>query len=477
MRVDRVPFDLRQIVREVAELLGRRRDAVDLYVDYGPDVPGGFLGDPGRLRQVLMNLMGNALKFTEQGHVVVTVTQSRAAPEPGTVALRIEVEDSGPGISPEVMGRLFEPFTQADASTTRRFGGTGLGLAISRRLVELMGGDIGVESQPGQGARFFVTLNLAPDPAAPAPPLRSLAGRRALVVDDDSRGRGVVVRCLERAGLETLAVATAPEALALLERERFDIAVIDDRLPDMDGLLLCELIRIDDAWSRTRLLLLASAHIRGVAESRALDRYVVKPVMPDYLVDCVAGLLEGSVSPAALPAPATAKAAEGNTGRAAQSGPELVRPRPVASGLIHRRVLLAEDNVVNQQVAQRMLEKLGCRIDLAGDGAEAVQMWRHFDYDLIFMDCQMPDLDGLEATRAIRQEEAGTGRPAIPIIAMTANAMDADRTDCLGAGMDDYLSKPVSQQELAATLERWAPAQPPRDMSLEPPRAAGGTPR
>lgn len=460
LKVDAVPFDLRQAVREVVELLGRRRHAVDLYVDYPLEVPSALVGDPGRVRQVLMNLVGNALKFTERGHVLVIVEALAEDPltahEDAAVRLRITVEDTGPGVAADTQSRLFQPFTQADASTTRRFGGTGLGLAISRRLVELMGGEIGVDSEPGQGSRFYFTVRLsrAAGQTPEQPWLALLQNRRALVVDDDARGRGTLAATLRSAGMQTVALASAPAALERLEQESFDVALIDDQMPDMDGLLLCELLRIDSAWRDMSLVLLCRADSRGADESRAVDRYLVKPVMPEYLLEEVARLLSAAEDAVAPHAPA------GIT--AVQPGPAGApdQPRPADASLA--RVLLAEDNPVNQQVAVRMLEKLGCRIDVAENGAEALEMWRHFAYDVIFMDCQMPELDGLEAARAIRREEPRLRRARTPIVAMTANAMHQDRSDCLAAGMDDYLSKPVRQEDLHAMLASWLPQDLPR---------------
>jgi len=464
LKVDASSFDLRLTVREVVELLGRRRSAVDVYVDYPAAVPGQLIGDPGRVRQVLMNLVGNALKFTQQGHVLVAVAGTVEAGDDGAALarLRVTVADTGPGISPAAQGKLFQPFTQADASTTRRFGGTGLGLAISRRLVALMGGEIGLNSEPGAGSRFNFTLNL---PCAEAdkcpPPSPTLADRRVLLVDDNDCGR-VLGRYLRGAGAAVVTASSAAAALERLESEEFELALIDDQMPNMDGLLLCELIRIDATWAAMRLVLMCSADVRGVDDSRAVDRCIVKPLMPDYLLQELAALLDGRRSTQTapqLPAPVAAR-----PGQAGAAAPFAAVPQPAPrvgrDGDREPRVLLAEDNVVNQQVAVRMLKKLGCNIDVAVNGAEAVDMWRHFDYDAIFMDCQMPELDGLEAARELRRQEASLGRTRTPIIAMTANAMHQDRSDCLAAGMDDYLAKPVRRDDLAAILTAWISAPP-----------------
>lgn len=467
LKVDASPFDLRLAVREVVELLGRRRSAVDVYVDYPPALPGQLIGDPGRVRQVLMNLVGNALKFTQRGHVLVAVAGTVETGDDGTMLARltVSVADTGPGIAPAAQGKLFQPFTQADASTTRRFGGTGLGLAISRRLVELMGGEIGLDSEPGVGSRFYFTLNLpcaeagAKTGPAAAP---TLTGQRVLLVDDNACGREVLGCHLRGAGAEVTAVPSAAAALERLESEAFDLALIDDQMPNMDGLLLCELIRIDATWAAMRLVLMCSADVRGVDDSRAVDRCIVKPLMPDYLLQELAALLTGQRSTQAVPqVPAAAAPRPGQAGAlpplAAVPQPA---PRVARDADREPRVLLAEDNLVNQKVAVRMLEKLGCSIDVAVNGAEAVDMWRHFDYDAVFMDCQMPELDGLEAAREIRRQETSLGRLRTPIIAMTANAMHQDRSDCLAAGMDDYLAKPVRREDLAAMLAAWVSAPP-----------------
>ncbi len=476
LRVDELPFDLRQCVREVVDLLGRRRSPVDLYVDYPSQVPGWLVGDAGRVRQVLVNLVGNALKFTRSGHVAVTVesldASAAAGPPDGRVRLKVSVTDTGPGIPESARSSVFEPFTQADASATRRFGGTGLGLAISRRLVELIGGEIGLESSPGQGSCFWFTLNLPPAEPVASLPAPSLQGVRVLLVDDDACGRDIHRRCLASAGAAVTAVASAPDALQRLEGEQFDLALIDDQMPDMDGLLLSELIRIDPGWARMRIVLMCTTGIRGVDESDAVDRALVKPLMPDYLIqELTALLVEGTAersartsrqARAAVPlhgdrplGPTTEPAAETGAETVPAPGAAAAHPEPP-------RLLLAEDNLVNQQVAVRMLEKLGCRVDVAASGAEAVELWQRFAYDLVFMDCQMPELDGLAAARQIRALEAAGERSRTPIVAMTANAMDQDRADCLAVGMDDYLSKPVNQAELAGVLARWAFRAPGR---------------
>ncbi len=466
LKVDATPFDLRVAIRDVVDLLGRRRNPVDVYIDYPLALPSRLVGDQGRVRQVLMNLVGNALKFTERGHVLVSVSGEVLPGTPGDgprARLQIAVEDTGPGIDAGARSQLFEPFTQADASTTRRFGGTGLGLAISRRLVELMGGEIGLDSEPGVGSTFRFSLELPcadVGPAPQAPP--QLAGRRLLLVDDNARGRDVLAGYLRGAGMTVVTAGSGPEALTELEGGSFDMALIDDQMPNMDGLLLCELIRIDSTWADVKLVLMCAADFRGVDESRAVDRCLVRPLMPDQLLRDLAMTLDAAPAASAgrRDPPAAAGLGGGDGAQAAGPRPAPERRGPAPYGGGARRVLLAEDNAINQKVAVRMLEKLGYRIDVAADGEEAVDLWRHFDYAAVVMDCQMPRLDGLEASRRIRDLEREQGRPRTPIIAMTANAMHQDRSDCLAAGMDDYLAKPVRQDDLAATLGRWLPAEP-----------------
>lgn len=437
------PFDLRVAISEVMELLAGNV-AVDLYVDYPTEVSSHLLGDVGRVRQVLMNLVGNALKFTEQGHVLVRVEDAAPASKLDVslrsfARLKVSVTDTGPGISTDVQQRLFESFTQADASTTRRYGGTGLGLAISKRLVELMGGEIGVISTPSSGSTFHFTLNLPTyfeDQTRLIPAI--LSDKRALVVEDNPIGQHIYQQALEKVGVTVAVAASGREALDLIgQSARFDFVVLDYHMPEMDGLHLAEALRAAEATRDLRLIMLSSSDIRGNRALDLLDGYGVKPVLQNTLY----GLIER-----ALGAPATRDIAT-----------MVGQNRTVRSVATDHRVLLAEDNVVNQKVAVRMLEKLGCRVDVAANGVEAVAMWEQFPYAMVFMDCQMPDMDGLEATRQIRQLELVDDRHT-PIVAMTANAMPKDQDDCLAAGMDDYLAKPVKTSQIQKMLERWREA-------------------
>ncbi len=434
------PFDLRVAVGEVMELLAANV-AVDLYVDYPSDVPSHLLGDVGRIRQVLMNLVGNALKFTERGHVLVRVEDLSPAGSKSPLLrsfarLKISVSDTGPGISPTAQAALFDSFTQADASTTRRYGGTGLGLAISKRLVELMGGEIGLVSEPGKGSTFYFTLNLptyVEDHVNRLP--NGLDSKRALVVEDNPVGQKIYQRALERAGVDVVLADSGAIALARIDDAGpFDFVVLDYHMPEMDGLELAACLRARADCAGMRLIMLSSSDIRGDASLQMLDGYGVKPVLQNTLYALIERALGAKDQPT--------------------KSVEVVPDDDESIGSAGHRVLLAEDNVVNQKVAVRMLEKLGCVVDVAANGVEAVAMWEQFPYAMVFMDCQMPDMDGLEATRQIRQLEMVDDRHT-PIVAMTANAMPKDQEDCLAAGMDDYLAKPVKTGQVAATLERW----------------------
>jgi PAS domain S-box-containing protein len=456
MELESVEFDLRRSIREVMDAFKEQAHArgLELACLIHPDVPEALKGDPGRLRQVLNNLVGNALKFTEAGEVVVRATMAEPSAA-GPLALRFEISDTGIGITPEAQVRLFEPFVQADGSTTRRYGGTGLGLAISRQLVTLMGGAIGVRSQPGVGSTFYFTARFAPASAkgaGQAPRRASLAGHRVLIVDDNETNRTILRQQLTHWGLGTASAENGETALVALRAASsagapFDVVILDMQMPGMDGLTLARRIKDDPALRAARLVLLTSfGHIGQGREARAagITGYLTKPVDEADLHDCLVDVIFG-------------------------------RPRGEAQALVTRhsiredrpgpeaRVLVAEDNEVNQKVAVRTLEKLGYQVDVVSDGREAVMACAWNVYAAVLMDNQMPVMDGFEATAKIRERE-GTSRHT-PIIAMTASAMPGDRERCLRAGMDDYVSKPVSPESLSEALSRFvprAPAAPPK---------------
>jgi PAS domain S-box-containing protein len=445
--LETLDFALRPAIEDVLELLAETADSkgLELACLVHADVPRWVAGDPGRLRQILTNLVGNAVKFTDTGEVVVRATL--AAETADDALVRFDVTDTGVGIPEEAQHRLFQAFSQADSSTTRKYGGTGLGLAISKRLVALMGGTIGVESTPGQGSTFWFTVRLPKRPAPPdatGAPLSTLRGLRVLCVEDSATHRAVLAAHLTAWGLQVECVADGSQALARLraahhETRPYALVLLDHRMPGMDGIMVARAITADPVLHTTPLVLLSSVghRLHGAdARQAGLAAVVTKPVRQAHLYDCLAAVMGATAAPrAASPAP--------------PHGLPAVPP-------VRARVLVAEDNVVNQKVAVRLLEKLGCRVDVVANGREALQALARIAYDLIFMDCQMPEMDGYAATAAMRQREAATGRRT-PIIAMTANAMPGDREWCLTAGMDDYVSKPVQAAALLAMVEKWGP--------------------
>jgi two-component system, sensor histidine kinase and response regulator len=383
------------------------------------------------------------VKFTERGEVVVHADLVEQTDHDALI--RFSITDTGIGIAPEVRDRLFQSFSQADGSTTRRYGGTGLGLAISKRLVEMMGGAIGVESDPGRGSAFWFTVRLAKRPVPPTARqvnLAELRRLRVLGVDDNATNRALLAGQLGAWGMHVECVANAFRALECLrlahrEGRPYDLAILDHQMPDMDGMALARAIKSDPALAPVPLVLLASVSYRGCAEEAqhaGFNALLLKPIRQSQLYDCIATVI-GMVSE---PAPQ-----------------RLITDHPLTDPAARTRVLVAEDNAVNQRLAARMLEKRGCRVDVVANGLEAVEAVARIAYDCVFMDCQMLEMDGYVATSVIGQREAMTGMH-IPIIAMTANAMDGDRERCLAAGMDDYISKPVEPTELAAALRKWS---------------------
>ncbi len=449
LELERIEFGLRQTIEEAVELFAEPagKKGVELTCFLPNEIPDAVIGDPVRLRQVLLNLLGNSMKFTERGEVSVRV--HCLSQEADRVTLKYEVRDTGIGIPEEAQKRLFTAFTQADGSTTRRFGGTGLGLAIVRQLVHLMGGEVGIESVPGQGSTFWFTTQLGYNPkqcSKEAALSQSLAGTRVLIVDDNATNRFILEAQLQAWEAETISATSAAMALDLLkqavtEGTPVDLAILDIHMPDMDGIELSRVMKANPALRTIPLLALSSVEpdsSSGQAASSNFFAWLRKPARQSMLRDCLLRQRYASTEAAPITACAT--------------------PAPTVS---NQRVLLAEDNPVNREVALGMLEFLGCHVDLAENGQHAVEAVSTQRYDLVFMDCQMPVLDGFAATAAIRRHEAsvGTGHH-IPIIALTANAMEGDRDKCLEAGMDDYLSKPFSQEGLRAALQRWIVTKP-----------------
>ncbi|WP_459867187.1 hybrid sensor histidine kinase/response regulator [Endothiovibrio diazotrophicus] len=432
--LERIEFPLAEAVETAGTLLAEQAygKGLEFSTFLHPDLPCCVEGDPIRLRQVLANLIGNAVKFTETGAIRVAVE-----PEAGG-ATRFSVEDSGIGIAPEMLERLFQPFTQADASTTRRFGGTGLGLVICRQLVEAMGGTIDADSRPGQGSRFRVTVPLAP--TARICPIKGadLHDHRCLIVDDDATNREILASYLDTWGVEHEAAADAATALGRLcdtayRGAPFDLLLLDLHMPDTDGLQLARAVRDEPGIHQPRILLLTSGlhPDRESLDHHGIDLAIAKPLGPSRLLDAIATLFR-------------------NTGATAASPPT----PPAAEQGERRRVLLVEDNAVNRMVAGAMLKQLGCVVEEAGDGLAALARMADDPFDLVMMDIQMPRLDGLEATRRQRAREAEGGGGHQPIVALTAHALTGDREKCLEAGMDDYLTKPIQFNALRELIAR-----------------------
>jgi two-component system sensor histidine kinase/response regulator len=440
---EEIDFDLARVAEDVTKLMseGVRKTNLELTLKLDPAIPKFVRGDPTRLRQVLANLIGNATKFTEQGEVAVSVKLLISSES--DVAVYFRVEDTGIGMSAEALRGLFQPFHQADGSTTRKYGGTGLGLAISMQLIERMGGKIEVESEPGKGSAFFFTAHFGvASEQAPRPSVsKDLSGLRVLVVDDNHTNRQIITQQIAAWGIVSEAAAGGSEALTVL-RDRavnsaFDIAIIDLAMPGMDGLMLARLIKTDPDIAGTRLLMMSSIGGRGElgANAAPIEGWLIKPVKQTDLYDSLATLTTTSL-------------AVHEANRAAAE-PDTLRERRS-----HFRVLLAEDNALNQIVAGHQLLKLGYAADFVSSGVDALEALAGHPYQLVLMDCMMPEMDGFETTAELRRREAETGRHTI-VVAMTANALEGDRERCLAAGMDDYLSKPVNMKELAKTLDHW----------------------
>lgn len=457
LEIENVPFSPLALVEGVAEVLGpsahKKKLSLLSFVD--PAVPWRVRGDPVRLRQVLFNLVGNAIKFTERGHVRVEL---RTLLRAGRCVLVFRVEDTGIGLTAEAVHRLFNPFVQADGTTTRRYGGTGLGLAICKRLVNAMGGDIRVDSTPGQGATFSFEVEAEVHAAAAVTEDLRLDGLNVLVVDDDPAFVAIASTYVTGGGAQ---VATASDAAGALECMRraateghaFDVALIDLVLPDMPGTALTKAIRRDDRLAATKLVLLTAYpqdERRRQALGNGIGAYLTKPVRRDVLFQALLEAL-GRVEPV-VPA-ASARGAE----RLAPSAPSLDAARRAGS-----LILVAEDNPTNQRVVAMQLARLGYAAEVQPDGAAALAAYRGGTYALLITDCHMPELDGFELCRAIRQSEKQDDKAPLPIIAMTANALAGEAERCLEAGMDDYLAKPVTLKRLAEVIERWMPADRPR---------------
>ena len=444
LELEELDFDLRECVESVCDLLAQRAHdkGVELVTVVDERVPDALAGDAGRLRQVLMNLIGNAIKFTDSGEVAVRVDLEEATPD--RARLCFEVRDTGIGIAPEALPKLFQAFVQADGSTTRKYGGTGLGLAISRQIVGLMGGEISADSTLGVGSSFRFTARFTRrDESGEQRRARrlELSGRRVLVVDDNATNREVLARSLQGCGMAVTCSADGATALRLAldaaaRGTPYELAVLDMMMPGMDGLQLTRAIRGSPELPSMGLLLLTSVGAQGEpAEARraGVDAYLTKPVRQSQLLDSLVSMLGRGTTP--LP-----------------ETPGATSDAPVRPGA---RALVVDDNVVNRAVIVGMLESCECTAVEAANGQEAVTHTSGSEFDVVFMDCQMPVMDGFEATGEIRRREQADGRRRIPIVALTASALKGERERCLAAGMDDYLAKPVRQAELEGMVSRW----------------------
>jgi two-component system, sensor histidine kinase and response regulator len=478
LNFESLEFDPRATIEGVVEVVAERAQSrgIELVSFVEPGVPARVCGDPTRLRQVLINLVGNAVKFTERGEVFVGV--SVEAEKPSHVVVRFVVRDTGIGISEVGQRQLFRPFTQADGSTTRRYGGTGLGLVISKHIVELMGGEIGVESEEGRGSTFWFTAQFerqtggAPATAAAAPSgVARLEGSRVLVVDDNGTQRETLRRQLRGWGMRDGGAASGPEALAALRREAsagepYDLAILDAELPGFGGVELAREIKDDPALSSTRLVLLVPlSHQGAVLKSReaGVAAWLTKPVKQSQLLSSL------------LAATAQGDATQARPGKGVRQAPARpTRDAPGVEGEAAARVLVVEDNPVNRQVARYQLQRFGYAVEAVTNGREALEALAGADYDLVLMDCQMPEMDGYEAAAEIRRREGGARHT--PIIGVTAHAFEADREKCLAAGMDDYLAKPVDPAVLQNVLAHWLAAGASSPVVNGPDeRASGGS--
>ena len=455
METERVAFDLHELVQDAVELFAAQADTkgVALSAHVRRDVPVQVIGDPARLRQILHNLVANAVKFTASGEVHLRATTAAGAD--GRAWLRLSIRDTGIGMTVAQRGRLFEAFEQGDASTTRRFGGTGLGLAISRELAELLGGRFEVESEPGHGSTFtlYLPLTLAAEPAAPGsdpaaavPPPPALAGRRIWLVSPTASLREGLLDVIAQAGgaCEAFITLPMPAALAQARASGTDVVLVDDTALAPAGLEAAAwAARLDAAGLPGVLLRGLAGHPHGLRGSLTC---IYKPARPAAVIDALRRVLAQAPS----------------TGDEAPALPAAARDTPHPAATVHR-ALLVEDNPVNQLVACAMLESLGLRVTLAANGIEAIQQFSQppdaFDFEIVLMDCQMPELDGMECTRRLREIEAREGRQRTPVVAMTADGQAEVGAECTAAGMDGFLAKPVRREQLQAVLERWAPAR------------------
>ncbi|MEJ5989013.1 response regulator [Ramlibacter sp. PS3R-8] len=464
LELENVDMDLRTTIEDIVELLAERAhlQGLELACSIPPDLVTHVKGDPLRLGQVLTNLVGNAIKFTRQGAVVIRVAS--IAEDSKKVTARFEVTDTGDGISEEAQTRIFDEFSQADGSTTRKHGGSGLGLAISKQLVEMMGGQIHVQSTLGAGATFWFTCSFDKQNGqshedSHSVPLGMLTGVRALIVESTSVTRGILQSQMSNWGMTNRVAETPAQAIELLENAAarsvpYDMVVIDLGSLDADSLKLARTIRSRTDISKVRLVILTRRLADVRAAGRAdIDACLEKPVRQSVLYDCLVNVMSGQP-------------------QETHSAPAVLEPLATPPTAIRGKILLVEDNVVNQMVALGMLQMHGYDVTVAGNGREAVDAHAQAAFDLILMDCHMPEMDGFAATKQIRDRERSSIGKRVPIVALTANAMAQDREDCLAAGMDDHLSKPFSRVTMQETLDRWIPRSASRQAEAAQPAAA-----
>jgi signal transduction histidine kinase/DNA-binding response OmpR family regulator/HPt (histidine-containing phosphotransfer) domain-containing protein len=498
LELECIDFNLRTTVEDVLGQFAEQAQKKGLEITglVHAAVPTGLRGDPGRLRQILTNFVGNAIKFTKQGDVTVQAYLEKDLVD--AVVVRFEITDSGIGIPPEVQARLFQPFTQADSSTSRKYGGTGLGLAISKQLAEQMGGSVGIVSQPEHGSTFWCTARFIKQPTSSLAivPSAELTGRRVLIVDDNESNRIILHHLVTGWGMVDDQVQDAASAIALIEQQAakglsYDVAIVDMLMPGKDGLQLAKELKVHPVGSLVRLVILTSLIQRGHAElarQAGFLAYLTKPIRHDQLSNCLRTVLgmPGLVGERTLTTVTT-------------PAPPLITQHTLAEIESAPRILVAEDNLINQKLTVRILEKLGYQSDVVENGQEALAALTQNSYALVLMDCQMPLLDGLEATRLIREREQAHGNVEcgmnndecniphstlnihhprhIPIVALTANAMSGDRERCLAAGMNDYLTKPVRKEDLKGILDRWIAVSihPQATTACSPKHSTNGT--
>jgi two-component system, sensor histidine kinase and response regulator len=443
LELQHIGFDLNQSIEQTVSLLSElsHKKNIELICAVAADVPSYVKGDVNRLNQILTNLLSNAIKFTDKGEIVVKV--SSVSNENDQALLCFEVQDTGIGIDPEQQQYIFNAFSQADESTTRQYGGTGLGLAIAKQLVEMMGGQIGVFSEPGKGSTFWFTVCLDKQPidtCAMQYDLNLLRGVRVLIVDDNATNRTILHGQIISWGMRNGSAENGKQAIEMLrtaayEGSPYDIAILDVNMPDMDGMELARIIKSDPNISSVRLIMLSSGGFYNESDFRDIENslYMTKPVRSSQLYNGLLKVLNGS----------------GLVSINSKKAPQEMRQR------FHCHVLLAEDNEINREVALGVLKSLGCNVDFVINGKEAMAAVCRRSYDLILMDCQMPGMDGFEATRKLRERENRMGLKRMPIVALTAHALEGDRERCLKAGMDDYLSKPFTRQQISNVLNHW----------------------